>query len=107
MQDFGYIADDGGIVAAVLSTGVQINCGNLTYEKNLIVSLNIAYSHNLIWEKSGVKMYIIEKYRVLLLMKKQFSGIPQCSNGSPYSIREHKTALLRGHVFFCNIFEIL
>ena len=54
-----------------------------------------------------LKMDIIEKYRVLLLMKKQFIGNPQCSNGSPYGLKEHKTALWRLHVFVCNIIETL
>ena len=43
---------------------------------NLNVSLNIAYSHNL---KVVLSMDSIEKYQVLLLMKKQFSGNLLCS----------------------------
>ena len=51
--------------------------------------------------KSGVAVINenIEKYRVLLLTKKQFLGNPQCSNGSPYGLKEHKNSLLRLHVF--------
>ena len=52
-------------------------------------------------------MDIIEKYRVLLLMKKQFIGKPQCSSGSPYGLKEHKNALWRLHVFVCNIIGTL
>ena len=52
-------------------------------------------------------MDIIEKYRVLLLMKKQFKCNPQYSNGSPYDLKEHKNLLWRLHVFVCNIIETL
>ena len=43
-------------------------------------------------------MDIIEKYQVLFLMKKQFIGNPQCSNGSPYDLKEHK--MLYGDCMF-------
>ena len=38
-------------------------------------------------------------------IKKQFSGNPQCSYGSPYGIKKHKNALWRWHVFVHNITE--
>ena len=52
-------------------------------------------------------MEIIEKYQVLLLMKKQFIGDPQCSNGSPYYLKEHENNLWILHVFVYNIIETL
>ena len=46
-------------------------------------------------------------YNPISLMKKQFIDNPQCSNGSPYGLKEHKNALWRLYVFVCNIIETL